>query len=190
MQQAMAAAIKYDNDPDVEPLMALFDQTFLGRFNTRLVRGGDEPVYLPANEHTPYHQIVFAHGYFSSALHEIAHWCIAGEQRRLLEDYGYWYCPDGRDATQQREFEQVEVKPQAIEWAMTIAANRRFQVSTDNLNGAEPDREGFTRRVREQLLTYLNSGFPPRATMFIYALRAKFNGPELNQAWLDKENPQ
>ena len=148
MQQAMAAAIKYDNDPDVEPLMALFDQTFLGRFNTRLVRGGDEPVYLPANEHTPYHQIVFAHGYFSSALHEIAHWCIAGEQRRLLEDYGYWYCPDGRDATQQREFEQVEVKPQAIEWAMTIAANRRFQVSTDNLNGAEPDREGFTRRVR------------------------------------------
>ena len=190
MQQAMAAAIKYDNDPDVEPLMALFDQTFLSRFNTRLIRGGDEPVYLPANEHTPYHQIVFAHGYFSSALHEIAHWCIAGEQRRLLEDYGYWYCPDGRDATQQREFEQVEVKPQAIEWAMTIAANRRFQVSTDNLNGAEPDREGFTRRVREQLLTYLNSGFPPRATMFITALREKFNGPELNQAWLDKEYPQ
>ena len=190
MQQAMAAAIKYDNDPDVEPLMALFDQTFLGRFNTRLVRGGDEPVYLPANEHTPYHQIVFAHGYFSSALHEIAHWCIAGEQRRLLEDYGYWYCPDGRDATQQREFEQVEVKPQAIEWAMTIAANRRFQVSTDNLNGAEPDREGFTRRVRAQLLTYVHSDFPPRATMFINALREKFNGPELNQAWLDKENPQ
>ena len=62
--------------------------------------------------------------------------------------------------------------------------------STDNLNGAEPDREGFTRRVRAQLLTYVHSDFPPRATMFINALREKFNGPELNQAWLDKENPQ
>ncbi|GGF53684.1 elongation factor P hydroxylase [Alteromonas lipolytica] len=178
-----------DGDAEVGPLMALFDATFSRDFNTRLIRGGHEPVYLPATAQTPYHQVVFAHGYFSSALHEIAHWCIAGEQRRLLEDYGYWYCPDGRDATQQREFEQVEVKPQAIEWAMTIAANRRFQVSTDNLNGAEPDRAGFTRRVRAQLLSYLQSGFPERASLFIDALRDRFNGPELTTDFLAKDYP-
>ena len=190
MQQATAPALQFDNDVEVEPLMALFNRTFLASFNTRLIRGGDEPVYLPANGQTAYHQVVFAHGYFSSALHEIAHWCIAGEQRRLLEDYGYWYCPDGRDSEQQREFEQVEVKPQAIEWAMTIAANRRFQVSTDNLNGAEPDRVGFTARVREQLITFLHNGFPVRAAMFINALRSEFNGPLLTQEWLDKEYPE
>lgn len=165
----------FDDDPQVDTLMALFDKTFYQSFNTRLIRGDDEPVYLPASATVPYHQIVFAHGFFSSALHEIAHWCIAGARRRLLEDYGYWYCPDGRDASQQAEFEQVEVRPQAIEWALTVAAGRRFQVSTDNLNGAEPDREGFTRAVRAQLNDYLVSGFPLRAQMFIDALRQTFN---------------
>lgn len=189
-QHTEAEALQFDDDPGVEPLMALFDAKFLTPFNTRLIRGPGEPVYLPADQQTPYHQVVFAHGYFSSALHEIAHWCIAGEKRRLLEDYGYWYCPDGRDAAQQREFEQVEVKPQAIEWAMTIAANRRFQVSTDNLHGAEPDRVGFTRQVREQLLSYMAAGFPVRAGMFIDALRTRFHGPALTVAWLDKEYPQ
>ena len=146
-------------------------------------------MYLPANTQCAYHQIVFAHGYFSSALHEIAHWCIAGKARRELEDYGYWYCPDGRDAQQQSQFEQVEIKPQSLEWAMTIAANRRFQVSTDNLNGAEPDRAGFQRSVRQQLVTYIQQGFPQRAGQFITALREQFDGPALTIEWLDKAYP-
>jgi elongation factor P hydroxylase len=161
-------------DADVPKLIALFNQTF-GDFNTKLVLGGDEPVYLPASESCHYHQVVFAHGFFSSALHEIAHWCIAGEARRLQEDYGYWYCPDGRDAKQQAVFEHVEVKPQAIEWAFTEAAGRRFQVSTDNLNGAQPDREGFTKNVEAQLNAYRHHGFPPRAQRFISALMATFS---------------
>ena len=33
---------------------------------------------------------------FNSALHEISHWTIAGKERRLLADLGYWYAPDGR----------------------------------------------------------------------------------------------
>ncbi|WP_414830960.1 elongation factor P hydroxylase [Alteromonas sp. H39] len=154
--------------------MALFDNTFFDKWNTRLVRGEDEPVYLPANASVPYHRIVFAHGFFSSALHEVAHWCIAGEARRLQEDYGYWYCPDGRNEQQQAQFEQVEVKPQAIEWAFTRASGRRFQVSTDNLNGAEPDREGFTRNVEAQLYHYVKNGFPERAALFIRALQDMF----------------
>jgi|GEM_PF-196051 len=162
-----------DVDPDVPALIALFNSTFKD-FNTRLVLGDDEPIYIPAGKETAYHQIVFAHGFFSSALHEIAHWCIAGEKRRLLEDYGYWYCPDGRDATQQADFEKVEIKPQAIEWAFTEAAGRKFQVSTDNLNGAEPDREGFTRNVAAQLESFRAHGFPPRAERFINALSSTF----------------
>jgi len=162
-----------ERDKDVPTLISLFNSTFED-FNTRLVLGDDEPIYIPAGKDKSYHQIVFAHGFFSSALHEIAHWCIAGEKRRLLEDYGYWYCPDGRDAAQQADFEKVEIKPQAIEWAFTEAAGRRFQVSTDNLNGAEPDREGFTKNVAAQLALYKADGFPPRAERFINALESTF----------------
>ncbi|MCW8108322.1 elongation factor P hydroxylase [Alteromonas ponticola] len=154
--------------------MALFDKTFFAGFNTRLIRGEDEPVYLPANELKPYNQVVFAHGYFSSALHEVAHWCIAGEARRKMEDYGYWYCPDGRNRQQQKEFEQVEVKPQAIERAFTLAVGRKFSVSTDNLNGAEPDRDAFTDAVLKQFCWYEQHGFPPRAQLFIDALKHTF----------------
>lgn len=160
-------------DDDVPTLITLFNRTFED-FNTRLVLGEDEPIYIPAGNNCEYHQIVFAHGFFASALHEIAHWCIAGAQRRQLEDYGYWYCPDGRNEQQQSEFEKVEVKPQAIEWAFTEAAGRKFQVSTDNLNGAEPDRAGFTQSVKAQLDHYRLHGFPPRAARFIAALSATF----------------
>ncbi|MEW9799105.1 elongation factor P hydroxylase [Alteromonas sp. CYL-A6] len=159
---------------DTSTLIAAFNQKFAPAYNTRLVRGSDEPVYLPANADCPYHQIVFAHGFFSSALHEIAHWCIAGRERRLLEDYGYWYCPDGRDESQQRAFEQVEVKPQAIEKAFTLACQRTFRVSTDNLNGAEPDRESFSRAVDEQYRWYCENGFPPRAQEVLALLTDTF----------------
>ncbi len=151
-------------------LIRLFEQSFYRRYNTKLIRGDDEPVYLPANEQCSYHQIVFAHGYYASALHEIAHWCLAGEARRQLEDFGYWYVPDGRNAEQQKSFEQVEIKPQAIEWAFCVAANKRFNVSVDNLNGEEGDTDGFKRNVYRQVKYYLQEGFPARAQEFIEML--------------------
>lgn len=153
-------------------LITLFDSTFFETENTRLIKGQHEPIYLPASDMCEFAQVVFAHGFFASALHEIAHWCIAGAKRRQLEDYGYWYCPDGRDAAQQAEFEQVEVKPQAIEWAFSLAAGFPFKVSTDNLNGVEPDREAFAQAVKKQLYTYQNNGFPNRAALFISVLEA------------------
>lgn len=157
-------------------LIMLFNDCFLASHNTVLVRGDDEPIYLPADSDSPHHRVVFAHGYYASGLHEIAHWCLAGEQRRQQVDYGYWYCPDGRDDAQQKAFEAVEVKPQAIEWGLCVAAGFRFNVSTDNLSGsAEPDRAGFQRKVHGQVLRYLEDGFPPRAAHFMAAL-AKFYG--------------
>ena len=72
-------------------LINLFEQCFYISHNTKLVKGKDEPIYIPKTTEVNYHQIVFAHGYYASALHEIAHWCLAGDARRLLEDFGYWY---------------------------------------------------------------------------------------------------
>ncbi|WDE13596.1 elongation factor P hydroxylase [Thalassomonas haliotis] len=156
-----------------QDLISLFDSGIGAHFNTRLIKGDDEPLYLPAGENCSYHQIIFARGYYASALHEIAHWCIAGQARRLLEDFGYWYLPDGRSEQQQQAFEQVEIKPQALEWAFCVAANKRFNVSADNLNGAGADTMAFKVAVYRQVLNYLEVGFPPRGQQFIDAL-AKF----------------
>jgi elongation factor P hydroxylase len=153
-----------------QDLINIFKRTFYQDYNTLLVAGCDEPLYSPASELCNYHQIIFAHGYYASALHEIAHWCVAGEQRRLLEDFGYWYEPDGRDEQQQKAFEQVEIKPQAIEWGFCIAAQMFFNVSADNLNGIESDATAFKKSVRGQVRHYLESGFPARAQKFINAL--------------------
>ncbi|WNC67457.1 elongation factor P hydroxylase [Thalassotalea nanhaiensis] len=153
-----------------QDLIHIFSEQFSLSENTRLVKGDDEPIYLPADKSCSYHRVIFAHGFYASAFHEISHWCIAGKERRLLEDFGYWYAPDGRDAIQQKEFEQVEIKPQAIEWAFCIASGFKFNVSADNLSGIEVDRYGFQTKVFEQVLNYLEHGFPNRAGLFINAL--------------------
>lgn len=153
-----------------QDLITLFEQTFYREFNTRLVKGDDEPIYLPASEQCDYHQVVFAHGYYESAFHEISHWCHAGKERRLLEDFGYWYEPDGRDEKQQQKFEQVEIIPQAIEWAFNVAVKKKFNTSADNLNGHQGDLAGFKNKVYHQVLIFLDKGFPPRAQLFIQAL--------------------
>ena len=155
---------------DPADLINIFDQLFLETENTRLVRGDDEPIYLPADAQCGWHRVVFAHGYFASALHEIAHWCIAGEERRRLVDYGYWYAPDGRDAGQQREFETVEVKPQALEWILSRSCDKPFSVSVDNLNGVATDAEPFKRAVYRQVQRYCVDGIPPRAARLLSAL--------------------
>ena len=153
-------------------LISIFEETFYRAYQTKLVLGEDEPIYLPACQEYPFHRIVFAHGYFTSALHEIAHWCLAGDARRQLEDYGYWYLPDGRNEEQQQAFEQVEVKPQAIEWAFCVASGHKFNVSADNLNGFPVDTAAFKLKVHQQVQQYLTVGFPERARQFTPSIRS------------------
>ena len=69
-----------------QQLIEIFDNEFFADFNTRLIKGDDEPIYLPADDEAPYNRIVFAHGFYASAIHEISHWCIAGKERRKLVD--------------------------------------------------------------------------------------------------------
>ena len=167
-------------------IIALFDGVFAERYQTRLTRGDDEPLYQPASAETPYHQVIFAHGYYASALHEISHWCIAGEKRRQLEDYGYWYLPDGRDAGQQSAFEAAEIAPQAIESLFCEACPRPFHVSVDNLGGdVEVDRKDFASRVATRAQRYLDEGVPSRAQAFHTALKRYYQcGASLEQAWM------
>ncbi|PWD85989.1 elongation factor P hydroxylase [Ignatzschineria cameli] len=155
-----------------EDLIEIFNNTFLESENTILVKGDDEPIYLPADDQSPHHRIIFAHGFFQSGLHEIAHWCIAGHERRKLIDFGYWYCPDGRDEATQAQFEAHEIRPQALEWLFSQACGRPFSVSCDNLAGDfEPDRLQFQQRVQQEVIKMLNEGIPPRGKLLITALQ-------------------
>ena len=138
----------------VDWLILHFNHWF-SHLNVTLVRGDFEPEYFPATE-TEAARIQFAHGFFNSALHEISHWSIAGEQRRLLPDLGYWYAPDGRTAEQQALFEQVEIKPQAIEWMFAKAFGRKFRVSLDNLTGEGGDGSRFKDHVFAQVQAYFS----------------------------------
>jgi len=171
------------NQPEVtfklDHLIDLFDQTFESSHNTRLIKGGDEPIYLPKDNNIDFNRIIFARGYFASALHEISHWLVAGEERRLVEDYGYWYCPDGRDEQTQKTFEKVEVKPQAIEWALSLACGHPFRVSTDNLSGWKSCRYQFQDNVYERLITLIDGGFNERTLLFISALQTFYGQPLL-----------
>ena len=156
-------------------LELLFNRAFRDSFNTLLVGGADEPLYRPADGVDDCHRLFYREDYFSSALHEIAHWCIAGEARRQQLDFGYWYNPDGRTSAQQRAFEQVEIRPQALEWIFSIAAGIAFFVSADNLSADDeaasgPSRE-FLLAVEDRAREYCRHGLPPRAEKFARALQ-------------------
>lgn len=144
-------------------LIKIFNDCFFVSHNTQLIKGTDEPLYLPQDEERLHNEIYFAHGFFASALHEIAHWLIAGEKRRQLVDFGYWYAPDGRSSEQQTLFQSVEIKPQAMEWILSRAAGYSFRISVDNLNGPASDTENFKINVYNQVKTYCEVGLTSRA---------------------------
>lgn len=158
---------------DAKALIAVFNQTFADSDNTILVGGGAEPEYLPATASEPA-RIIFREDYAASALHEVAHWCIAGPERRKRHDFGYWYEPDGRTGEQQRLFEQVEVKPQALEWMFSLAAGLKFHLSADNLGGEGGVSESFRQAVFEQCRHNFLHGVGERASRFFEALKLRF----------------
>lgn len=156
-------------------LESLFRDTFFHEFATVLEGGADEPVYLPGNPH----RICYTRDYFRSALHEIAHWCVAGPARRLQEDYGYWYAPDGRDAAQQAEFLAVEVLPQAYEALFSAACGHDFRVSLDNLSGDAGDEYPFAVKVLARAEVLLDQGLPDRVARWCDALALHYGRQDL-----------
>lgn len=159
----------------------LFHTTFYREYQTRLYGGAAEPLYEPEkyNETTQRreHCIYYRDNYFASALHEVAHWCLAGEQRRRQIDFGYWYYPEGRSADQQQRFLDAEVKPQAIELLFSIASGYFFQPSMDDFSVSATQRSAYQQTITEQALHYCRHGLPPRAETFYVALATYYDGP-------------
>lgn len=167
--------LTHNEQQNYQDLIIIFNRIFKLTQQTILVHGGAEPIYLPKDRMCPLNQIIFKDDFYASALHEVAHWCLAGIQRRKLIDYGYWYKQDGRNSNEQRAFEQVEVKPQALEWIFSEAAGVRFNISADNLNGESQDGSEFKLNVYHQAISFLNTGLPERAELFKAGLLQFYN---------------
>ena len=148
-------------------LVKLFNQLFVESENTRLQTGANEPFYRAPESNLPA-TIYSRDDYLSSALHEIAHWCIAGKKRRQVNDFGYWYKPEGRTQSEQDQFERVEIKPQAVEWALSLACRHPFHFSADNISPGIDASEDFKKSVRRQLHCYLNSSSLPARAQLLY----------------------
>jgi len=175
-EQPVITPFSGELEPRVERLISVFNSLFAGQLNTQLVAGDDEPLYLPACGELPC-RVIFAHGFFASALHEISHWLVAGPERRQLEDFGYWYKPDGRSAQEQEEFERVEVKPQALEMILSKASGHQFHFSADNLSSGIGASDAFQTAVTAQAKSYLEQGLPTRAALLVNALCMAFKQP-------------
>lgn len=151
-----------------------FNSLFSESFNTRLCGGFSEPFYKPASIAEDHHEIRYREDFASSALHELAHWCLAGSRRRRRNDFGYWYIQE-RGEIQQRQFEQVEAKPQGLEWILSVAAGVEFCVSRDNFNVDSPDVSFFRQLVRMQAQEQLHARFQPRTEQLLHTF-ARISG--------------
>lgn len=153
-------------------IAAVFDAEFVA-FRIQLRGGHAEPYYQPPTAGAV-GVLGYSYDYPASALHEAAHWCLAGARRRRCHDFGFDYVPTAaRDAEQQCAFEAAEVRSQAIEWRFALAAALPFHVSIDCIGrDATPFRQAVIAEARRRC----RDGWPPRADRFAAALAARFGG--------------
>ena len=156
---------------NADEIAGVFNSAFAGHYQTVIRGGAGEPLFQPRMTGTVdvalnHHDVIyFREDFASSALHEIAHWCIASARRRKMIDYGYWYSAM-RDPTQQTLFEQAEARPQALEWIFARAAEVPFRISCDNFDQSAINPEAFGDRVRQAVRGWLDRGLSPRADEF------------------------
>ncbi|MCB1684816.1 MAG: elongation factor P hydroxylase [Pseudomonadales bacterium] len=151
-------------------MTGLTDRQIAGCFNVhdgpvhgvRLIGGAAEPLYLPAGPATPA-LIRYTQDYARSALHELAHWCLAGRERRSQIDYGYWYQPPPRSRVQQAQFMAAEVPVQALESLFARACGLSFRVSVDDFDITTAEEAAFSEAVAERARCLEAGGLPRRA---------------------------
>ena len=131
-----------------ETISDLFNSTFEKKYRVRLVGGATEPIYLPpTNKKTGV--IFFREDFVSSALHEVAHWCLAGRDRRKMVDFGYEYISPPRDEIAQKIFLQAETRVQGLERLFSEVSGVSFLASLDNLDCDEVTTKKMPKLVLE-----------------------------------------
>lgn len=138
-----------------------FNRTLGPESRVRLIGGAKEPLYLP--DEAGWSVIRYTRDYAASALHELAHWCIAGSSRRRKVDYGYWYVPPPRCAADRASFAAVELPVQALESVLAAACGLDFRVSVDDPGSDPAFADRFRRAVAARASCFTSQSLPPRA---------------------------
>lgn len=134
-----------------------------------IIKGDAEEPFYKAPQVDSHAILYFRSNYPRSLLHEIAHYCLAGDRRRGVDDFGYWYTPCGRTAEEQRRFEVVEARPQGLEKAMCEIVGLKFSPSLDDFSGRPPS-ESFLQHLALAYHEMLTSP-PPTARNVLSGLR-------------------
>ena len=168
-------------------ITSTFNTLFAESFRTIIVGGVTEPRYLPPQTNVR-GIICYTRDYAASALHEIAHWCIAGSARCALIDYGYWYVPPPRSVSEQQAFCAVEARVQALERMFADVARVPFHLSVDDVHACTDQqvagstdettrlartcsRETFARQIERSANMWRRRGLPSRADRMCRALK-------------------
>jgi len=114
---------------------------FSGIFSSLTIKGGAEEPFYEAPKLNSIAVLHFRSNYPRSLLHEISHYCLAGDRRRQIDDFGYWYSPCGRTQEEQERFEAVEARPQGLEKAMCEIVGLKFSPSLDDFSGRPPSQQ-------------------------------------------------
>ncbi|WP_392564924.1 elongation factor P hydroxylase [Orbus wheelerorum] len=130
-------------------------------FPDLIIKGGAEEPFYEAPKGDAKAILYFRSNYPRSLLHELCHYCLSGEKRRQLDDFGYWYYPCGRTADEQLLFEQVEARPQGLEKLMCEIVGITFIPSLDDFSG-RPASEDFLSRLNQ---TYEEMRLTPPPTV-------------------------
>jgi elongation factor P hydroxylase len=155
-----------------------FNETFARSHGCVMVGGGLEPRYLPGGR-APHRAILrYRENFAASALHEAAHWCIAGRRRRAMVDFGYWYAPPPRTGDLQARFVLVEARAQALERHFSRCIGLPFQPSIDDVSQVDAAAlSRFAAAIERAAAQMCAAGLPARARRFADALTgAPWNG--------------
>ncbi len=150
-----------------------FNETFARSHGCVMVGGAPEPRYLPERQ-SPHRAILrYRENFAASALHEAAHWCIAGHRRRSMVDFGYWYAPPPRSDDVQTRFVEVEARVQALERFFSQRIGLEFQPSIDDVSQVDDAAlSRFSSAIDLAAARMCAAGLPPRARHFSEALES------------------
>lgn len=154
-------------------IIEVFNSCFRTAEQTWLIGGANEPWYERAkgdNEARLYCRADYA----ASALHEVAHWCLATQEQRMRDDFGFTYLAPPRTLAAQRAFFQLELPVQSLESLFADAAGIEFKVSADSFDPSHAklisEFAGAVACYRTTTEKWLESEAGSRAKLFADAL--------------------
>ncbi|MFP8965318.1 elongation factor P hydroxylase [Pokkaliibacter sp. CJK22405] len=143
-----------------------------------IIQGDAEEPFYEAPTASTRAVLYFRSNYPRSLLHEMSHYCLAGDRRRGLDDFGFWYAPCGRSAEEQERFEVVEARPQGLEKVLCEIVGLKFSPSLDDFSG-RPASASFLQAL-EQAYQEMQVSPPHTANKVLSGLKsywkAKGNG--------------